>query len=258
MKTQNIESAFRNASSPAAKLAAWQSLPAPYRLREIRDYLAKPWHKGETIAAARKSLIDSQGPELSSPEAEKPILWLSGEQDPEILETYAGRIALNHRGWFTDSFEDSTIETYAVRLNRFPHLIFYAVKSDGGLRVELSDWEEIDFSDCESDYNASDAIADCARDVIRCNDSSTECEAEESREYAEKYQIEQDIERNRETLAGLRDSIRRLAHELKSLCPSPLVSQYPAAAQSLRASLARLLEERRELMAENHKLAATS
>lgn len=253
MKTQYITATLRNASRPAAKLAAWQSRPAPRRLREIRDYLAKPWHAGETIAQARKSLIDSQGPELSSPEAERPLLWLSGEQDPEVMESYAGRKWLDHRGWFADTFEDSTLEAYAVRLNRFPCLMFYAVKSESGLRVELSDWEEIDFSD----YNASDAIATSAREVIRSNDSSTEREAEESREYYERDQTETLIESNRETLASLRDSIRRLAHELKSLCPSPLVSQYPAAAQAVRHSLKSLLAERRDLMAENSKLAAS-
>ena len=259
MKTQHITAAFRNAATPAARLAKWQSRPAPYRLRQLRDYLAKPYHSGETLASARASLISGKGPELSSPEAENPLLW-TNEQGPEILEAYAGRdCGLDHRGWYTDDFQDETLETYAVRLTRFPHLLFYAVKDscNDDLRVHLDEWAEIDFSDVEGEWQVQDAIADAARALVRSCDSSTQREAEEAQEYYRKDRVEQDIAENKETLAGLRHEIRALAHELKSLCPSGLATDYPAAGKAVLASLRSLLADRRGLMAENEKLAAS-
>jgi hypothetical protein len=265
MKTKNIEAAFRNAATPAALLAAWQpprwgQRPIAGKLAQIRERMAAPYGGKPSLAEARRALIDGQDPELSSPEAESPILWVS-EGSPEVLATYAGRDFLNHRGWYTmeDGMDGETYETYAVQLARFPCLMFYAVKDscNDDLRVMLEDWEEIDYSDAESDYQAGDCIAEAARSVVRSNDSSTEREAEESREYYRKDQVERDIEENRETLAGLRGEIRELCRELKALCPSPLAGTYPAAAKAIRRALADLLADRRRLMDENETLAAS-
>lgn len=257
MKTNHIVSALRNSATPAARLAAWQSRPAVFRLRQLREYLAKPYHAGETLANARKSLMSGQGPELSSPEADHPLLWVR-EDSREVMDAFPGRDFLNHRGWFTDEFEDETLETYAVRLAAFPRLLFYAVKDscNGDLRVSLEEWEEIDFSECESDYHVADCIRDTAKEIVRSNESTTQSKAEDEREYQRKFQIENDIAENKETLKALRGKVRALAHELKALCPSPLVSQYPAAAEALRASLSDLLSERRQLFRTNAKLAA--
>jgi hypothetical protein len=255
MKTNHIESTFRNATSPAVRLAAWQSRRTAWRLRELREEMAEPYREGETLATLRASRIHSQGPELSAPEAEKPLLWLSGESDVEIRDCFPGREFLDHRGWFTDEFESDTLETYAVRLARFPRLMFYGVMSEGGLRVELSKWEEIDFSDCQSEHQTWDAIRESAREIARCNDSSTEREAETEREYQRKWRIENDMEENRETLKSLRGEIRALAHELKSLCPSPMAGEFPAAAKALRDGLRSLLRDRARIMGENEKLA---
>ncbi len=258
MKTNHIVNALRNTETPAAKLAAWQSRPAVFRLRQLREYLAKPYHAGESLACARQSLLAGQGPELSSPEAESPLLW-TREDSREVLEAFPGREFLDHRGWFTDEFQDETLETYAVRLAAFPHLMFYAVKDscNGDLKVSLEDWEEIDFSECESDYHVDDCIRDTAKEIVRSNESTTQNDAEESVEYARKDRIECDIAENKETLKTLRGKVRALAHELKALCPSPLVSQYPAAAMALRESLSDLLAERRQLFRSNAKLAAS-
>ena len=148
-----------------------------------------------------------------------------------------------------------------MRLARFPHLLFYAVKDScsGDLRVNLGEWEEIDFS--PSGYRSADcpqdAIQDAARSLVRSYDSTTEREAEESREYYHKDQIERDIEENKETLKGLRSEIRALAHELKTLYQSSMSDLYPVAAKALRDSLRSLLADRRELMESNHKLTAS-
>lgn len=255
MKTTNIIATLRNAATPAARLAAWQNKHISNRRRSMADY----YDETSTLAERRRALIASTGPELSSPDAENPLLW-ADENSPEILDSYAGRdCGLDHRGWYTDDFQDETLETYAVRLTRFPHLLFYAVldSCDEGLRVHLDEWEEIDFSECGSDYGMSEAIKDSARQVVRSNDSTTEREAEESREYYRKDQVERDIAENKETLASLRHEIRALAHELKTLCPSSLAIDYPAAANALRDSLKSLLKDRRELTATNANLAAS-
>jgi hypothetical protein len=260
MKTKHIETVFRAAATPAAKLAAWQNKSISRRRAEIQARRVKPYYAGETLATSRLALIAAEGPELSSPEAENPLLWVS-ERSPEVLATYAGRDFLNHRGWYTedDGLSGETLETYAVQLARFPRLMFYAVvdSMNGDLRVMLEDWEEIDYSDACSDYQAGDCIAEAARQVVRSNDSSTEREAEESREYYRKDQAERDIAENRETLAALRSEIRDLCRELKALCPSPLAGTYPAAAKAIRRALGDLLADRRRLMGENETLAAS-
>jgi hypothetical protein len=266
MKTKNIEATFRNAVTPAARLAAWQApgyggrSPLAGNLHTIRERMAAPYACNPSFAEARAALIAAQGPELSSPEAESPILWVS-ECSPEVMDAHAGRDFLDHRGWYMDEDLDGTLETYAVQLARFPGLMFYAVKDsyNGDFRVMLEDWEEIDYSDAGSEYCTppEDCVAEAARAVVRSNDSSTEREAEEARVYYLKDQAERDIEENRETLAALRSEIRDLCRELKALCPSPLAGTYPAAAKAIRRALGDLLADRRRLMDENETLAAS-
>lgn len=255
MKTNHIVSAFRNAASPVASLAAWQNRPLHLRRRSLADYYVKT----ATLTERRKARIAQSRPELSGPEAEKPLLWLPGESDSEILETFAGREFLDHRGWYADECQDETLETYAVRLKRFPRLLFYGVldSCNGDIRVDLSEWEEIDFSDCESDYHVTDAIRDSAKSVVRSNEDTTRREAEESIEYYRRDRAERDIEENKETIAILRHEIRALCHELKSLCQSSMSDLYPVAAKAVRDALRSLLRDRRELMATNAELSAS-
>lgn len=250
MTTTDITHALRNASSPAARLAAWQSAPTVRRLRELREEMVKPYNKGETLATLRKSRLTSAGPELSSPEAERSYLWLSGESDPECLDLIQGRKFLDHRGWFVDEYQDDTLETCAVFLCRFPRLVFYGVRdsSEGGIRVNLDDWQEIGFSDCEAEYHARDARKDAAKEIIRSCDSSTQREAEDSIEYFRKDRMGIELEETKEILSALRQSIRALCRELKALCPSTLATEYPATSSAVRASLKRMLSERREAM----------
>ena len=258
MKTQNIVSAFRNAATPAARLAAWQSHHPIRHLKDLRERMAANYSPPATLAEARREAIANMGPELSSPEADHPLLWLSGENDPEVLAAYAGRDhGLDHRGWYSDPYQDETLETYAVRLARFPRLLFYAVRDSmsGDLRVRLDEWEEIDFSEAVSDYQADDAIRDAARELVRAYDYTTECEAEESREFYEKEDRKAQIEENRDTLKTLRASIVSLARECRELCASPTAQRYPAAAEAIRERLAAMLRERASLISTNRKLA---
>lgn len=234
MKTKHILAAFRNAQSPAAQLSARLNRPLSARL-------AKQY---------------SEPLDLSAADSENQWLWL-GDLSPEILETFAGRITLDHRGWFKDIF-DGTLETYAVRLARFPHLLFYAVKSyEDGFRVDLAEWDEIDFAGCECERHAEDAIDDAARDLIRSNDRTTEREAEENQEFDRCENVRYQIGENAEELKNLRHEIRDLCGELKRLCPSALATLYPFAAKACRQSLETLLQNRRDLMAANVSLAAS-
>jgi hypothetical protein len=261
MKTETIVRAMRNASSPAARLASWQApgyaMRSPLAGNLATIQAAK--YRGDTLAEKRASLITSQGPEMSAPDAEHPLLWAS-PKSREILDAFAGRDFLKHRGWYSDQWQDETLETYAIRLSRFPRLLFYAVKDSmsGDFRIRLDEWEEIDFS--TSGYRSADcpedAIQDAAKSLVRSYDSTTGREAEDSCEYYRKDQVEWDIEENRETMKTLRHEIRQLARELKTLCPSALASSYPAAGKAILASLRSLLADRRELMETNSKLAA--
>ena len=253
MKTENILSTLRNATSPAARLAKWQNRNLANRRRMVAEY----YDETADTAQRRAALIASTGPELSSPEAESPLLW-ANEQGPEILETYAGRdCGLDHRGWYSDDCQDETLETYAVRLARFPHLLFYAVKDScsGDLRVNLSEWEEIDFSAVGSDGQAEDAVKDSARQLVRSYDSATQREAEESQEFYRKDRAEQDIAENKETLAALRQEIAALAHELRQ--PGNRANPETPILLAARKQLCAFLRDRRDLMTENETLAAS-
>lgn len=250
MKTKHIVSALRAAATPAARLAAWQALPLYVRRKRLTE-------SGGTIAKPRRELINAMGPELSSPEADNPLLWVS-EESPEVSRVWTGGEFLAHEGWYTDEFQDGTFQTCAVRLTRFPRLMFYAVMSSmtDDLKVCLDEWLEIDFSECGSEYHIKSALEDAAGEVIRCNDYATQKEAEDEREYQRRWRIENDISENRNTLKTLRGEIRALARELKRLCPSPLAGEYPAATSAVRGKLSDMLRRRAELFAANRELAA--
>lgn len=235
METKHIIAAYRNAASPAAQLSA--RLNRPLAVRRAKQYAAPI--------------------ELSAADCENQWLWLD-DKSPEILETFAGRIALDHCGWYQDIFY-GTLETYAVRLARFPRLIFYAVRASYGedLRVDLAAWDEIDFAGRECERHAADAIEDAGRDLIRSNDRKTEREAEDNREFDRAENVRNQIGENAEELKTLRREIRDLCGELKNLCPSGLATLYPSTAKAVRKSLESLLQIRRELMAENAGLSAS-
>ena len=256
--TTTIVRALRNSTTPAACLAAWQNNGTRRNLATLRKEQNKTYNAKKTIPELRaQRLRYTAGPEMSSPEAKAPLLWLAGESDREIKNYWAGRKFLDHRGWYTmDDSSGETIETYAVQLHRFPELIFYATLDSfgDGFCLHLADWEEIDFSDCQSEYDAQEAVTDAARSLIRSNDSTTERNAEEQREFYEKDQREQQISENRESLTQVRESARRLIAELRELCPT-MADKYPAAQEAVQRTLRGLLRERRTLIAENTKLA---
>lgn len=281
MKTADITRALRNSATPAARLASWQSLPIAKRLAAIKERLAPgnctyacnvpmPANpRDATIADWRRALIHDPAFYLApvphvweSENGREAHLSLHGLNDSRILREWdckelPARRWLDHTGWYTDEFSGDTIRPAVVELTRFPGILFAATIDScaGMVSVDLTTWEAVDFSDCESDYDADSAREETAQNVMRSANSIAENLAEDEREYQRKWRIENDIEENRETLKSLRQSIRALAGELKSLCPSPMAGSYPAAAAALRQSLARMLGERSRIMEENRELA---
>ena len=243
--TTNIVRALRNSTTPAACLAAWQNNGTRRNLATLRKEQSKNYNAGKTIPELRAQRLKyTAGPEMSSPEAKAPLLWLAGESDREILDCWAGRKFLDHRGWYTmDDCIGETIETYAVRLHRFPKLMFYATRdsASGNLCLHPDEWKEIDFSYCQSSYDAESAVTDAARSVIRSNDSTTENNAEEQRELYEQDQREQEISENKEELKTVRESIRRLISDLRELCPT-LGGEIPCSAGSSAKGIARIAQ----------------
>ncbi len=280
MKTQSIVSALRNATSPSARLAAWQSLPVSKRLAAIRDRLTGKHctssctiHGEPTAAKWRNAFIHDPAFYLApvpcvyqSEDGRTVSLSLESFNSPLVADFWSPQSdrtmerAIGHTGWFTDDdFQEETICPVAVELKRFPGIIFEGtIESMGGMiSVDLTSWDEVDFSDCHCEDDAVSARFDTAKAAIQSADSTAQRMAEEEREYQRKWRAENDIAENRETLAGLRQEIRALCHELKQLCPSPLASEFPAAGKAVRDSLKSLLRDRRELMATNAELSAS-
>ena len=244
MKTKHIVQSLRNV--PA--LMSWGNLHIKNRLRMIRERKGKSYYAGESLQDARKALIATRTPELSAPESKEVYLWLESESDSEVSDFWQGRKFLDHRGWFTDSFQDETIETCAVRLVRFPKLVFYAVKSEGGIRVHLDEWEEIDYSDTCSDYQAGDTVEYSAKSIIQGNDSTTRREAKESVEENERWHAEQRKAEAKSELASVRADVRNLIADLRKACPA--LGEYPAIVNSVRVSLRKMLAQAETLRTE--------
>lgn len=244
MKTDDIARALRNRTSPAATLARWHRLRPAAQLRAIRSL---PAHAGGTLAERRtyRLRVYHSGPELSAPDAKSPILW-TNEDSPEILDAYPGREFLKHCGWYTDDDERDTLEAYAVILAEFPHLIFEAIRDSmsEGIRVDLSTASAIDYSESESDWNASEAREDAARETVRAADSTAERDAENERDYQETEWNRASLEDARAELGTIRQEFRALAAELRRLCPSTLPTDYPAAADAIRAQVRAILRRR--------------
>jgi hypothetical protein len=244
----DIHRALTNQCSHAAALARWQARRAPAQLAALRQLQS---YAGETLAARRAHQLTQRdtGPELSTADAEPLILW-TNEDAPQVLKFWRGRDFLRHRGYYCDEHEHDTIEAAAVILADFPGLIFEAVRhSDSdGLRVDLNSAEPIDYTEAGSDWNASEARADAAREAIRSADSTARRMAEDEREHNEQWQHEQDLEQARGELDQNRAAFRRLAAELRPLCKSALATAYPAAADAIRAQLAAILRDRRDIL----------
>jgi hypothetical protein len=244
----DITRALRNRTTPAARLARWQTRRAPSQLAALRQL---PTYAGNTLAERRAYRLGNydSGPELSAPDAPTPTLW-TNEDSPLVSHYWPGRTFLSHRGWYTDEHQQDTLEAAAVILADFPGLIFEAVRSswDDGLRVDLTSAERIDYSDADSSYAADDIRRDAARDTVRRADSVAQRMAEDEREFQEMHRHELDLEEARADLNRNRATFRRLARELRQLCPSALAETYPAAAEAIRAQVAAILADRRDLL----------
>lgn len=246
MKTDHVTRYFRNRESSASKLAAWQATPAARRLTYLRGLAS---YAGDTIAARRAYALASFCPvELSAPFADSPLLWLGDlDRSPLVSRSWEGRDFLTHRGWFTDDdCQDETIEAVAVELVDFPGLIFEGTREScsGDSMIRLESAWEIDFREASCEWEADDCRKETAKDAIRSADSTAERMAEEERDYQAEQRRERDLEEAKEELASLRGEIRALCRELKTLCPLPLATDFPAAAKACKDRLKSLLVTR--------------
>lgn len=283
MKTNHIIAALTNSATPAARLAAWQAIPlARGRMVAIRKHAApgypcRPCNvpfpaTGATHADWRRALIHDPAftlapvPSVYVPEKGEPQLFLASLADPAIAREYDPKDnrrmkrTIGHNGGYTDDdFQDETIRPVVIELVRFPGVMFAATveSCSDAVTVWLDTWEAVDFTGCQSDYGATDAREECARDVVRQADSIAQRLAEDEREFQRKDTIEFKITENKETIASLRQEIRALARELKDLCASSMSDLYPVAASAVKAQLSALLGDRRELMEKNAELAAS-
>ena len=265
MKTTDPARYFRNAASPAARLARWQE-PSFHRpnfragiepLSAIDSRLAQirklPDYAGKTLAERRRYLIqnDAAGPELSSPDADAALLWIDDlDASPLVASHWQGGEFLDHRGWFTDDFQEDTLEACAVQLKAFPHLIFEAIRNStgGSVCVYLEDFHAIDYSDAENNYDAGDAVKEAAKDAIRSADSTAEHQAEKERLYQAEEDRKRQAEEARADLDRNRATARALIADLRQICPTDLPASYPAAAAAIRAQVAAILHRRRETL----------
>jgi len=253
MKTQHITAAYT--TTPAQRLALWQAQPIRRRLVAIRKHAAPGYPCRPCNAPERMTLADWRAALIHDPAfcglpcVHECRLW-TDERGPEVLEFWEGREFLKHCGWYTadEWLQDWTLETCAVRLERFPDFIFYATRdnSSEGICVHLDERDVIDYDRAGSEYDARAAVEQAARSVIRCYDSTTERAAEEARECFEQDQREQAAQQAREERATLRGDIRDLIADIRTLCPA--LAETPAAVNALRAELGRMMRERAELM----------
>jgi len=240
MKPEITYKALKNATSHKARLAMWQALPLAERQRRIKNY----WRKEASFAEKRKSLIVQLGPELS--ELEACLLWV-GKDSPEIFDWFEASNtprALNHCGWFYDEDEQfETIQAIAVRLKRFPRWIF------GGAFDSQSDAACIHLDEVLS-IEGEDVDA-AAREMLRMMDTLAERQAEREKDYQTQARLEFEAQERKARSVELRRETQALVAELKTLCGSPLASQFPAVAGSVKSALRALLSERKTLIEEN-------
>ena len=247
MTTTDITRALRNRATHAATLARWQSRRPAAQLATLRKL---PSYAGRTLAERRAyAMQHNQTPELSAQDS-APVLWIDDlDRSPEILRHWQGREFLRHSGWYTDDYQDETLEAYAVQLADFPGLIFEATRDSmsGTVRVYLDYFHAIDYRDSDCDYNAAEMRADTARDAIRSADSTAEREAEKDRDYQAEEDRKRQAEEARDDLKRNRATVRALIADLRELCPTDLPTTYPAAAAAVKRQLADLLKDRSDL-----------
>lgn len=116
------------------------------------------------------------------------------------------------------------------------------------IRVDLASFHAIDYTHADSDSYATDLRDETAKDAIRAADSTAEHDAEDEREYQEQERHRMDLEEARAELGTIRADFRRLRRELRKLCPSTLPTDYPAAADAIRAQVKTILRRRAETL----------
>ena len=265
LKTSDIIRALRNRITPAVKLASWQNggiyKPLQNNLSCIREELKKSWNASETLASMRRELIDQQEsangciPEMSSPEAERPLLWLS-KYSPLVNAWVKSESVLDHNGWYCDDVCQDVIfgiavECIAVELRDYPGIFFEGTiqdEMDGSGCIDLNKPHYVDYTGCGSEWDRDDARQKARRQCIYSADQTARITANEEREYRSKESKENELAEMEETVVTLRKVICNLARELKPLCLAGKADSYPLIAQLLRNTLKSLNTKRKDAL----------
>lgn len=143
------------------------------------------------------------------------VLW-ADENSPEISAVWRGK---DHHGWFIDDFCNTTVETLAVQLIRFPRMLFYAVKhsDEKSLCIHLRSSIDIDYAGCENERHASDAVEETATELISYYDRKTQAAAEASLEILRVDNVKDQISENEDEIAALESAIKTLSASLATL-----------------------------------------
>jgi len=156
---------------------------------------------------------------------------------------------VDHKGWYTDSFQDGTLSGHVLQLpgkDRKPRYIPGTAHSD---------WDGVTIYPLDTYDNAMDAA--CAADQY------AERQAKSEREYNAKDQAEQQTKDLRDRIGEIRAEMRSLVREMKAARRTG-VEAFPSICAALRSSIADLHDEshkaykRIESLADDYWLAVES
>jgi hypothetical protein len=148
--------------------------------------------------------------------------WVCTSQEPDECRTshdVAPR-AVQHTGWFVNSFEDETAYgiVISVRIPRKRAGLDKVAADESGTftRVRFVEGVRDSWGNCFLSRKSSD-LHDDERDAAASADSEAESHAEECREGDAKYQAEREIEEAREEIKSTRAEVLAILHERKTI-----------------------------------------
>lgn len=225
---------YRNLASPQSVLGRRLSRPLAKRLQEH-----KARKKGKTYGEG----FFRDRIELSSPGADKAILWIDEEPfDYDHTDT--------HTGWYCDPWCEETMNGGAIMLPDFPNVYFesYIQSACDGQPVFLESFQAAVFTDCEDGYDADHARKEVGEEVAQWANETARIAAEDEKEYQVKDRAEYDAAEKLEERRALATEFRELVAEARGQLFPTLICE------TIKARLSAIVEEREELFQEAQSL----
>ena len=177
---------YKSKIDPSQRLNTWRDVQASYHNRTKVHSVCNPWIKENERFTKKRWIEDTTGIGLR----------FVGYSD-EIVSF------INHKGWYTDPFQD---ETYRGAVWQLP--------ARAGAEQYVHGYEDsINKGSALIDFT----LTDDKKDAAIWADSMAQYEAEEAVEFYAKAQAEQDIEEAKEEIGANRKEIKRLLAERKAL-----------------------------------------